>query len=216
MGVKGVIFDSDGVIFDSEGVHYLAFKEAFAMYGFDLSQDHFDRLKGMSSPDIIRDCFHDANDNFILRLSRERSELFVNKYSSKAPLVKGVKDFIRYLSENGYGMIVVTNGLKENINAMMKHHNMNLNVLAAKDFVHAKPHPAGYIMALRKLSLKADDAVVFEDSPLGIRAAKSAGIMTIGIMSDHDEKELLLAGADAAIMDFSDMNRMKEILDKKV
>lgn len=212
MGIKGVIFDSDGVIFDSEYVHYLAFKEAFGRYDYNLTESHFEKLKGMSSKDIIADCFPEANAIFIEGLSKERSELFVQKYSTVAPLVKGVRQFIDYLRNGNYGVIVVTNGLRENSQSMMKYHKLNLDVLAVQDFIIPKPDPAGYKMALEKLSLNPNEAVVFEDSPLGISAAKSAGIMCIGVMTKHNEAELKEAGADHAIKDFSDLKKLKEIL----
>jgi len=215
MVIKGIIFDSDGVIFDSEAVHYLAFKEAFLRYNYDLTTNHFEKLKGMSSKDIILDCFPNAKDDFINSLSKERSILFVKKYSSMAPLIKGVKQFIDYLQNNDYGIIVVTNGLKENTFALMKHHEINLDVIAVQDFILPKPDPAGYIMALERLSLKPEEAVVFEDSLLGIVAAKAAGIMTFGVMSAHNADELLEAGADYAIRDFNDLDKLREVIKLK-
>ena len=212
MGIKGIIFDSDGVIFDSESVHYLAFKEAFLRYNYELTTNHFEKLKGMSSKDIILDCFPNAKDDFMNSLSKERSELFVKKYSSMAPLIKGIKKFIDYLKDNNYKIIVVTNGLRENSLALMKHHELDLNVLSVQDFIKPKPDPAGYLMALEKLSLNANEAVVFEDSLLGIIAAKSAGIMTFGVMSKHNAEELIEAGADYAIEDFSNLDKLIEVL----
>lgn len=212
MVVKGVIFDSDGVLFDSESVHYYAFREAFLRYGFELTEDHFDTLKGKSSPEIIRECFSDANDDFIMMLSSERSKLFIGEYAPKAPLVPGIKEFVNYLKKNSYGIIVVTNGLTRNSMAMMKKHDMMLDVISVEDFYIPKPDPAGYVMACNALGFSPEECIVFEDSPIGIIAGCRAGITTIGVMTRHNCNELIEAGASYCINDFSNMDELLRLI----
>jgi HAD superfamily hydrolase (TIGR01509 family) len=55
-------------------------------------------------------------------------------------------------------------------------------ILAANgDHSRAKPNPVLYLEALDVLGVGAHEAVVFEDSPNGVRAGKAAGIFTVGI-----------------------------------
>jgi putative hydrolase of the HAD superfamily len=49
------------------------------------------------------------------------------------------------------------------------------------DHSRAKPNPILYTEALELLGVRADEAVVFEDSPNGVRAGKAAGIFTVAI-----------------------------------
>jgi mannitol-1-/sugar-/sorbitol-6-phosphatase len=70
-------------------------------------------------------------------------------------------------------------------------------VLVTADRVtRGKPDPEGYALAARELGVDPAAAVVFEDAPAGIAAAKAAGARAIGITTTHDAGELLAAGAD--------------------
>jgi sugar-phosphatase len=53
-----------------------------------------------------------------------------------------------------------------------------------------KPDPAGYRLAAERLGVAPDDCVAIEDSPAGIRAAREAGMIAIGVTNTHHESEL--------------------------
>jgi beta-phosphoglucomutase-like phosphatase (HAD superfamily) len=57
-------------------------------------------------------------------------------------------------------------------------------VTADRDSSRAKPNPTMYLEALDLLDVAADEAIVFEDSPNGIAAARAAGIFVVGIPND--------------------------------
>src|SRR5581483_8160999 len=54
-------------------------------------------------------------------------------------------------------------------------------VTAERDRDRAKPNPTMYLEALDLLDVRADEAIVFEDSPNGVRAARAAGIFTVAV-----------------------------------
>jgi sugar-phosphatase len=56
-----------------------------------------------------------------------------------------------------------------------------------------KPHPEGYLLALRRLGIDPGDAVAVEDAPAGVEAAKAAGIRTIAVTSTHPLETLSAA-----------------------
>ena len=61
--------------------------------------------------------------------------------------------------------------------------------VTADDVINGKPHPEGYLKAAKELGIEPSQCVVLEDSPAGIRAGNSAGMITIGIAAhsgDHD------------------------------
>ena len=62
----------------------------------------------------------------------------------------------------------------------------------------AKPRPTLYLEALDALGVEADEAVAFEDSPNGIRAAKAAGIFVVGIPNSVTQ-DLALDEADLVV-----------------
>jgi beta-phosphoglucomutase-like phosphatase (HAD superfamily) len=54
-------------------------------------------------------------------------------------------------------------------------------VTADRDPERSKPRPTLYLEALDRLGVTANEAIAFEDSPNGVKAAKAAGIFTVAV-----------------------------------
>jgi beta-phosphoglucomutase len=67
-----------------------------------------------------------------------------------------------------------------------------------------KPDPLPYLTALERLGLKPEEAIAFEDSPSGMRAAKGAGLFSFGVLTGLGAEEMREIGADATIDTFHD------------
>jgi sugar-phosphatase len=67
----------------------------------------------------------------------------------------------------------------------------------AGDVERGKPDPEGYLTAARRLGVDPTEALVVEDAPPGIEAAKAAGMAAVGVTSTHAREEL--AEADVVI-----------------
>ena len=80
----------------------------------------------------------------------------------------------------------------------------------------SKPAPDMYLKAAENIGVKVSDCTIFEDSRMGMKAAKAAGAKKIiGIMSSNDEKTLKGYGAFAAIPDYTDLKKvMKFVLEE--
>ncbi|MFL5222366.1 MAG: HAD family hydrolase, partial [Microvirga sp.] len=77
-----------------------------------------------------------------------------------------------------------------------------------------KPDPLPYLTALERLGIKAEEAVAFEDSPSGMRAAKAAGLFSFGVLTGLTRDEMREIGADGAIVTFHD-RALWEILEHR-
>jgi beta-phosphoglucomutase-like phosphatase (HAD superfamily) len=78
-------------------------------------------------------------------------------------------------------------------------------MVLGEDTENHKPHPEPYIKALSGLGVKAQEAVVIEDSPNGVISAKAAGCFVIGIATSFMAEELEAAGADLAVNTFEEL-----------
>ena len=77
---------------------------------------------------------------------------------------------------------------------------------ADRDPARAKPAPVLYLEALDRLEVKADEAVAFEDSPNGVRAAKAAGVYCVAVPNEVTrELGLAEAGADIVLDSLADL-----------
>ncbi|MGZ8768867.1 HAD family hydrolase, partial [Aeromicrobium sp.] len=79
-------------------------------------------------------------------------------------------------------------------------------IVSAADVGRSKPNPDVYLAACRSLGVEPCDAVAFEDSPVGVRAAKAAGMTCIGV-PDRDGVALAAAGADVVVDSLEDFAR---------
>jgi mannitol-1-/sugar-/sorbitol-6-phosphatase len=84
-------------------------------------------------------------------------------------------------------------------------------LVTADDVTRHKPAPDGYQLGCRRLGVAPATAVVFEDAPSGIAAAKTAGTQVIAVQTTHGAEEL--TAADAIVADLSHLHfRPGEIL----
>ena len=78
--------------------------------------------------------------------------------------------------------------------------------VSGRDFVHGKPHPEMFLTAARELGVAPQDAMVIEDAPAGVEAAKSGGMAAIGIARGDDAALLAEAGADVVVSSLDDID----------
>jgi HAD superfamily hydrolase (TIGR01509 family) len=71
-----------------------------------------------------------------------------------------------------------------------------LDTIVTGDEAQPKPAPDLYLLACERLGIRPADAVALEDSPMGVRAAKAAGMVCIGVPSD---RTIPLDEADAQV-----------------
>jgi len=69
----------------------------------------------------------------------------------------------------------------------------------------SKPSPQIYLAAARKLNAAAGDCVVIEDSPLGVKAAKTAGMRCLAVTNTHPPQELRRADRIVESLDSIDL-----------
>ena len=75
-------------------------------------------------------------------------------------------------------------------------------VVTAEDVQRGKPDPEVYARAALGLGVPAASCLVFEDAPVGVQAARGAGMRVIGVTTAHAAGELMAAGAEETIPDF--------------
>lgn len=205
--MRAHIFDADGVVFDSEPAHARAYIEYAAMFDIELSKDEFmEHYRGEEGREIMRDLFPEATELEITQHVDDQNRLFRSEFVSQVTLVEGFREFLDRIHAAGMRAIVVSNGTRENVEAMLHTTRVQLRALAIEDFKKPKPDPAGYLKALEVLKLPASEAVVYEDTPLGVEAAHRAGIRVVGVASYISKERLRAAGADDTIKNFAELS----------
>ncbi|MFB2833199.1 HAD family hydrolase [Floridanema evergladense] len=208
--LAAILFDLDGTLVNTDPLHFQAWQEMLLNHGIEMDETFYkSRISGRLNPVIIQD--------ILPHLTLEEGEKFAEakeaRFRELAPSLKplaGVEKIINWTKEQGLKMGLVTNAPRKNVDFMLA--NLELTEIfdrlfvAEEDVIEGKPDPAIYKLALEWLNITPELALVFEDSPSGIRSAVGAGIRTIGIASTHDPQKLYDLGAFKVIPDFTDLS----------
>ncbi len=200
---KAFLFDMDGVLFDSMPSHARAWEEAFAQIGIEFKRYEAYLQEGRTGASTINDVFRklynrDATEKEINELYHVKTSLFESY--GQACIMPGAPEALKAVKDADKEICVVTGSGQVSLLETLGHYFPGYfeknNLVSAFDVKIGKPNPEPYLMALKKMNVCADEAVVIENAPLGVQAGVAAGIFTIavntGILKDE---ELLSQGA---------------------
>lgn len=186
---SGYIFDCDGTLADSMVVHHRAWLAALAAHGatFDFHWELFTSRGGMTVPNTVRE----LNAQFGLALdadgvtTRQRLE-----YERFLPTVQAIPDVVELARRvaSSRPVSVASGGER-----LIVHRTLELIglgqifpvVITAEDVTHGKPAPDMFLLAAERMGVPPAECVVFEDSVLGLQAAKSAGMASVLVRSPN-------------------------------
>lgn len=201
--MKGAIFDLDGVIVDTAKYHYLAWAKLADELGFAFTEEHNERLKGVSrmrSLDILLEVGgQDFSDEDKLSMADKKNKLYVEYISTlnESELLPGVKEYLIELRARGVG-IALGSASKNAVFILDKLNIADLfdAIVDGNKVSRAKPDPEVFLIACAELGLQPEDCVVFEDAEAGVQAAKAAGMQVVGIGSPEilKDADLVVAG----------------------
>jgi HAD superfamily hydrolase (TIGR01509 family) len=177
------LFDCDGTIADSMPLHYIAWRNALAPWNCDFTESLFFEWAGFSVSEIVEM----LNEKHGLKMPVadvvRRKEEF---YFKSLPNLKPVPEVLEHINSS-YGRIpfaVVSGSTRESVTASLKSLGLaeKFKVLVcAGDYIKGKPDPEPFLLAAERLGVKPRTCLVFEDSEMGIAAAKAAGMASVKV-----------------------------------
>ena len=202
--LKAVLFDMDGVLFDSMPNHAIAWSQTLMEEGLTFTEEEaylHEGRTGSGTIDIVfnREFNRNATPEEIDRIYKKKTNLFES--SPESQVMSGSLELLEQIRNNGLNRILVTgsgqHALLSKLNQFFPGHFSTSRMVTANDVVKGKPDPEPYLQGLYKAKVEASNAIVVENAPLGVEAAKAAGIFTIAVNTGKLEDHYLLdAGAD--------------------
>lgn len=213
----GVIFDWDGVIVDSEKTHEEAWNRAAALYGFRHTHEDFKRHFGTKTEDAVRDILGWLENPEAIREFAQRKEEIYREVlaDSGGGALPGVKDLLAGLAAAGFPCAVASSTPLLNIAPSIKRLGLGAyfqTIVTGDDVTRSKPDPEGFLLAARRIERDPNRCVVLEDSPLGIKAGKAAGMHVIGVATTHPTETLFQADLIVSGLDVLTIEQIYDLL----
>jgi HAD superfamily hydrolase (TIGR01509 family) len=201
--IEALIFDVDGTLADTEDAHRQAFNDAFWAHGlgFCWSSELYRELLQVTGGKERLAAFFDRIDltagerrrlcGLIPWLHATKTAFYREKVErGKVPLRPGVRRLLTEARAAGVRLAIASTTSHDNVSALLEgalgYGALDeFSVIATGDAVpRKKPAPDIYLLALARLGITARRAVAFEDSAIGVAAAKAAGLLTVATPSD--------------------------------
>lgn len=204
--IEAVIFDFDETIIDLEPQHTAAYEALCRAQGSDYDEmpESFRKESGRRIIDDVRE----MQAHFGWTASEEelfavRQRLFddICRQADLEPM-DGVRQAVDAIRATGLPMAITSSAVRSSIEEILERLGMRDAfglIVDGSEVVHGKPDPEAYLVTARRLGVPGGACLVFEDSHVGVVAAKRAGMLCIAVRNPQAQTRQDLSAADVIV-----------------
>ena len=189
---EALIFDCDGTLTDSMPVHFIAWQRTMSQVGIAFPEDRFYSLGGMPTDKIIHMLASEQNVEVdVLAASNAKEAAFLELLHLLEPIAAVVEVARHYHKK--LPMVVASGGFRDVINRQITQigcDGLFDGLVTAEDTTRHKPEPDVFLEAARRAAAEPTRCLVYEDSDLGIQAARAAGMDYVDVREFHTPKRI--------------------------
>jgi len=209
--VKAVLFDLDGTLVDSMWMWGKIDVEYLGKHGLGLPKDLQKTIEGMSFSETavyFKNTFQVPES--LEEIKAEWIAMAKDKYTREVPFKPGARRFLQYLKARGIRTGIATSNSRELLDTVV-------DALNLKDYIDCfmtsceagagKPAPDIYLKVAERLGAAPEQCLIFEDTPMGMRAGINAGIPVCAVAEPYcaDQLPLIRELADYYIESFDEI-----------
>ena len=188
MMYKACLFDLDGVLVDTAIYHFQAWKNLGKQFGYELTEEQNEQLKGVSRVESLNKILDWANYSATQEQKSgwliEKNEDYLRLISNMNPseILPGVLDFLQQIKDLGYKIALGSASKNAEIilekTGLMPWFDL---IIDGNKVSKSKPDPEVFLKGAEGLGFAAETCIVFEDAQAGVEAAKAGNMKAIGI-----------------------------------
>lgn len=182
--IKLLITDFDGTLVDTFHANYCAYRDALSQCGIDLDEAVYKECFGLRF-EAFMERIGVLDTTICSKVKELKMQYYPHYFNQLVPNVPLI-EFFKASRRSGVQVAIASTARKENLMNVLDYLGISTIfdfILSGADVKKGKPSPEIYLKALSKAQVEASQALIFEDSQVGIEAAESAGINYIKINS---------------------------------
>lgn len=208
--IKALIFDFDGLILDTEWPDYLSWQRVYRKYGCELAVQDWGQIVGGDAESDFDPYVHLET---LSGQTIDRDEIWISRRKEyledldQQEVLPGVLSLLEDSERLGLRRAVASSSPENWVRGHLARLGLYQRfdaIKTADDVQQIKPNPELYLAALSALGVAADEAIVFEDSPNGVTAARAAGIFCVAV-PNQVTAQLQLDHADLRLGSLAEM-----------
>ena len=212
MKIKALLFDFDGLILDTETTEFRVWQSIYREYGQEMLPETWGQVVGGYGISNFDGAVHLAElvgDGINVKELRARFRSESDAMILQQSVLPGVVDYLDEGQRLGLHLAVASSSPHSWVDTHLARLELadRFDVIICGDDVppgRTKPHPDLFLKALDAMGIQADEAIVFEDSPNGVKASITAGIFVV-LIPNPVTVLLKTDGADLSLSSLADM-----------
>jgi beta-phosphoglucomutase len=219
-----VLWDVDGTLVDTAELHFQAWVALAKAIDRPFTRADFAGTFGWRNPEIIPKLFgsHYSPEE-VAELGHRKEDLYRSEAEKGVSLLPGAADILSGVHSLGGQQAIGSSAPRRNIDLILRITGVSSHfaaVIAMEDTQRGKPDPEVFARGAKALGVDPARCVVLEDAPVGVQAAKAAGMRAVAVTfaQHHPADTLLAAGADLVVSSLEEVDaaRLRGLLSQFV
>ncbi len=207
--MRAVVFDFNGTVSDDEPVLARIYQEMFAELGRPMTvEEYYEHLAGHTEEEMFT--------RWLGRCERTLIDDRIRRYNELVASGGTVDDEMRsalHLAAERLPVALVSAATRLEIDPVLEVAGVAdafTVIVSSDDVTHGKPDPESYLLAASRLGLDAGELLVFEDTDVGVAAAKAAGSYVVGLTRTLGAARMAAADEVVERVDVATIERLLE------